>query len=38
MKFLSTMELKIGKAQDVHQDFFVKDPEAATSLCIPIVS
>lgn len=32
------MELKIGKAQDVHQDFFVEEPEAATSLWIPIVS
>lgn len=38
MKFLSTTEIKIGKAQDVHQDFFVQEPEAATSLWIPIVS
>lgn len=35
---LSTMEIKIGKAQDVHQDSFVEEPEAATSLWIPIVS
>lgn len=38
MKFLSTMEIKIGKIQDVHQGFFVEEPEAATSLWIPIVS
>lgn len=38
MKFLSTMEIKIAEAQDVHQDFFVEEPEAATSLWIPIVS
>lgn len=36
-EFLSTMEIKIGKAQDVHQGFFVEEPEAATSLWIPIV-
>lgn len=38
MTFLSTMEIKIGKAQDVHQDFFVEEPESATSLWIPVVS
>lgn len=38
MKFLSTMEVKIGKAQDVHQDSFVEESEAAASLWIPVVS
>lgn len=38
MNFFEHNGDKNRKAQDVHQDFFVEKPEAATSLWIPIVA